>query len=181
MKQLVVPFSAVVLAVVAGSGCYAQTYGSAGYSTGYVGVAYSAPPPVTVETDVYYEDRPGYVYVNGRYNWYGNRWVWSNGYWETERPGHVYVQGYWHGSRWYDGRWEAQRPGYVHTGGHWNNTGRGHVWVQGNWERARPGSTYVRGRWSNNGGGRVYNRGGWSGGRGAASAPGGVIVRGRRR
>lgn len=174
---------ALALAVAA-SGCYAQTYGSAGYSsTGYVGVEYSAPPPATVDVDVYYEDRPGYVYVNGRHTWVNGQWVWTPGYYEVERPGYVFVQGYWSGNRWYDGRWERHRPGYVYTGGYWNNSGRGHVWVQGSWERERAGTTYNRGRWTNNGGTRVYQRGGWStGGRqDAGGAPGGVRVRDHRR
>jgi hypothetical protein len=163
--------AAGVLALVASVGCYASGYGysSVGYSTGavYAGteagtyVAYSTPPPEVVDVDVYYEPRPGYTYVNGRYAWVGNQWVWQNGYWIADRPGHVYVQGYWRGNRWYDGRWVRQRPGYVYTGGYWDRRGRGHVWVPGTWERSRNDQVYVRGRWSNQNGTRVYQRGRW--------------------
>ncbi len=156
--------AAVVLAVAAGAGCYAQGYGSTGYygGTGGTYVAYSQPLPQTVDVDLYYEPRPGYVYVNGRYNWVNNNWAWQNGYYEAERPNSVYVQGYWQGNRWYDGRWEGQRAGYVYTDGYWDQRGTGHVWVQGAWERDRGGDhTYVRGSWTNNNGVRSYNRGGW--------------------
>jgi hypothetical protein len=158
MKKL----AAVVLALAAGSGCYAQGYGSTGYAGGGTYVAYSQPVPEYSDVNVYYEERPGYVYVSGRYNWVNNNWAWQNGYYEAERPNHVYVQGYWQGNRWFDGRWEPQRQGYVHTNGYWDRRGNGHVWVGGGWERDRGRDhTYVRGSWSNNNGVRSYNRGGW--------------------
>jgi hypothetical protein len=179
----------VALALVAGAGCYAGTgYQSGGYTgvqmqTGYVSsdpVAYSTPPPQEVDVDVYYEPRPGYVYVNGRYNWLGNQWVWQQGTWEVERPGHVYVQGYWNNNRWYNGGWERHRPGYVYTGGYWDRGNRGHRWVQGNWEPERRDHVFVRGTWQNNGGVRTYNRGRWEG-RARANPGGGSTVRDHRR
>jgi YXWGXW repeat-containing protein len=65
------------------------------------------PPPVEVVTEV----RPGFVYIQGRHEWVGGRWVWRKGYYERERVGHVYVQG------------------------HWDRRGRRHVWVEGHWQR----------------------------------------------
>jgi len=174
MKKL----AAVVLAVAAGAGCYAQGYGNAAvygspapYEGDGVYVNYGTPIPEAAEDNVYYEPRDGYVYINGRYNWINGNWAWQNGYYEVDRPNQVYIQGYWNGNRWYDGRWEGRRAGYVHTDGYWDRRGNGHVWVQGNWERERgPGQTYVRGGWSNNNGVRSYNRGRWEGG-GARSGP----------
>ena len=156
--------AAGVLALVASVGCYAgYGYGSSGYASGYAGsyVAYEAAPPAVVEADLYYDSRPGHTYVQGRYAWVGNQWVWHDGYWTPDRAGHVYVQGYWHGNRWYDGRWERQRPGHVYTGGYWDRRGRGHVWVPGTWERTRKDHVYVPGRWSRNNGVRSYQRGRW--------------------
>jgi len=183
----------VALALVAGAGCYAGVgyqssppYQSGAYQssgTGYVSsdpIAYDTAPPQEVDVDVYYDQRPGYVRVNGRYNWIGNQWVWQDGSWEVERPGQVYVQGYWNSNRWYNGGWQAQRPGYVYTGGYWDRGTRGHRWVQGTWEPERRGHTYVRGSWQNNGGVRTYNRGRWDGG--ARANPGGrSTVRDHRR
>lgn len=161
---------ALWIALATSAGCYATGYGygSAGYSSGaYVGttaaVSYSTPPPavVDVNVDLYHEDRPGYVYINGRHTWTNGQWVWQPGYWETDRPGYVYVQGYWNNNVWVDGQWTAHRPGYVYTGGYWDRRGRGHVWVNGTWERDRGDHVYVRGRWTNDRGVRSYRRGGW--------------------
>jgi len=163
--------AALVLALAAGTGCYASAggYGSTGYyggtSTGYASgsVTYSTPPPAYTDVDVYYEERPGYVYINGRHNWVNNQWIWQPGYYETERANQVYIQGYWNNNQWIDGRWEGQRPGYVYTGGYWDTRGTGRVWINGSWDRDRGGdNVYVRGSWTNNNGVRTYNRGGWS-------------------
>jgi hypothetical protein len=63
------------------------------------------PPPraVVVET------RPGYIFIEGRYERRGRQWVWM------------------------DGRWERERSGYYYEQGRWENRGRGHVWVDGGW------------------------------------------------
>jgi hypothetical protein len=117
-------------------------------------------PPAAV--DVYSEPRPGYVFVNGRYAFVNNAWVWQRGYYVPERPGYVYVQGYWNSGAWTDGRWEASRPGYVHTGGYWEPRGRGYEWRPGAWEREREGHVYVRGGWSAGPGGtRTWQHGRW--------------------
>jgi hypothetical protein len=71
-----------------GSGCVARGH----YSTGAV-VASQPPPPRYEAAD----PRPGYVWVDGRWDWdpgYGE-WVWYEGYYEPMRPGYVYVRGNW--------------------------------------------------------------------------------------
>lgn len=145
--------ASMLLAVTAGAalpGCYAEEPYGVGYAQ------YGEPPPAT---EVYAEERPGYVYVNGHYDWYNGGWAWRGGTYIAEQPGQVYIQGYWNGGRYYGGRWERGRAGYVHTGGYWEPRGNGHVWRAGGWEREREGHAYVRGGWRNEGGRRTYSRG----------------------
>jgi hypothetical protein len=66
----------------------------------------SEPPPPQYEEVVV---RPGYIWIQGRWNWAGGRWVWMGGRYEPERVGY----------EWAPGRWEAR--------------GGRHVWVEGNW------------------------------------------------
>jgi hypothetical protein len=66
------------------------------------------PPPPKAHAD---EVRPGFVWIDGRYERVGRSWRWREGYYERERSGYVWVQG----------RWERQ--------------GRRHVWVEGHWLR----------------------------------------------
>jgi YXWGXW repeat-containing protein len=74
------------------------------------------PPPraVVVET------RPGFVWIEGRYERRGRQWAWIDGRWERERAGHVWVQGRWErrGNRhvWVEGRWEAHATVNDHRG-----------------------------------------------------------------
>jgi hypothetical protein len=85
-------------------------YGHATYRTSGYGYIRTAPPP---PREVYYRPRPGYVYVQGSWQWYGNDYRWRPGRYVRERPGYVYVQGKWlqRGDQWvwYDGRWEPRR------------------------------------------------------------------------
>lgn len=57
--------------------------------------------------------RAGYVWVNGHYQWRGNRYVWQPGYYERARRGAVYVQPRWvqQGNRWQyqRGNWRDDR------------------------------------------------------------------------
>jgi hypothetical protein len=75
---------------------------------GPVVVVEEAPPPPPPRRTVYVA-RPGYIWIEGRYAWTGNRYVWHDGYYERERAGYRYNPG----------RWERR--------------GRGHVWVEGRW------------------------------------------------
>jgi WXXGXW repeat (2 copies) len=71
-----------------------------------------APPPPPSHAVVVVEQRPGFVWVEGRYHRRGNRWDWHNGHWERQRSGHVWVQGRWERRNnrhvWVDGRWQGQ-------------------------------------------------------------------------
>lgn len=102
-------------------------------------VAVAPPPPMVA--GVYYEGRPGYVWVEGRWVWDGSRWLWLDGYWAPEREGYVFVQGYWELRGdvhvWVDGFWQRERPGLVWVRGHWSVVEGRHVWVRGRWDRPR--------------------------------------------
>jgi len=166
----------LVAGLLGAAGCYASTYGygtygySSGYST-YGVVAVSTPPPAPV--DVYFDARPGYVWVQGRWVYSGSQWIWQQGYWESARAGHVYVDGYWdyRGSQyvWIDGYWAPERPGYTYISGYWEPRGSSYGWVHGRWEASRPGHTYVRGYWRNDGGRRSWQQGYWASASGSVS------------
>jgi hypothetical protein len=90
------------------TGCYGGVSGAL--------VIEDVPPPPRAEVVV---DRPGFVWIHGRWAYPGDRWVWQPGYYVRERPSAVYVEG----------RWERR--------------GRGHVWVEGGW-RDRGSRTVIR-------------------------------------
>jgi YXWGXW repeat-containing protein len=74
----------------------------------------TAPPPARV---VVVDPRPGYLWIDGRWDWSGGRWIWVDGYWDVARPGFAYVQGGWvRGPR-----------GYVYRRGYWNRAPAGAV------------------------------------------------------
>lgn len=113
---------ALVAALAAGSaGCVVRATGAARFSGPSVVVVEEDPPP---PRSVYVESRPGYVFIQGRWERRGSQWAWRDGYWERERAGHY----------WTDGRWDRR--------------GNGWVWVEGRWSaggRARPAAQPVRG------------------------------------
>ena len=96
-------------------GCVVEARGhvAAPAPVAVVEVEEEPPPPraVVVET------RPGFIFVQGRWERRGGRWVWNDGHWERERSGYV----------WEPGRWETR--------------GRRHVWIEGSW---RTSGTVVR-------------------------------------
>jgi hypothetical protein len=100
---------AASLAVGAG-GCVVRAHARVA-PVGVVVVEEEPPPPraVIVET------RPGFLFIQGRWERMGGRWEWRDGYWERERAGYFYEPG----------RWERQ--------------GRGHVWVGGGWRAGGAG------------------------------------------
>src|SRR4051812_19219943 len=59
----------------------------------------TAPPPPVTEYRPY-PPAPGYVWVDGYWDWSGYDWTWANGYWAPPRGGYYYV-----------------RPSYVVVGG----------------------------------------------------------------
>ncbi len=66
-----------------------------------------APPAPRVE--VVPAPRPGYTWVNGFWDWRGNRHVWVAGHWVRERPGYAYMEPRWVER---DGRWYMERRGW---------------------------------------------------------------------
>lgn len=92
------------------------------------GAAYVSGPVAVVEVEeeppaprvVVVEQRPGFVWVEGRWLRRGGRWHWQDGHYERVRSGHVWVQGRWErrGNRhvWVEGRWNAS--GGVHPRDH---------------------------------------------------------------
>jgi hypothetical protein len=68
-----------------------------------------APPPARYE--VVRRERPGYVWVNGRYRHDGRRYYWQDGHYERipRRNAH-YVPG----------RWEHRDKGYIWIEGRWD-------------------------------------------------------------
>jgi len=99
----------------------------------------STPPPPPARV-ISVEPRPGYAYIQGRWDLEGGRWVWRDGYWIRQRTGYVYDQGYWDrrgsGYVWVEGRWEPQRSGHVYVPGHWQVSGGRQIWVRGHWRPA---------------------------------------------
>jgi hypothetical protein len=87
---------AAFLVLVLAAGCVGEGRGS--YRATYVATYSDPPPPRYVE--IY--ERPGYVWIDGRWDWTGSQWVWADGYYVRERPGYVYSQGNWrrNGSQW---------------------------------------------------------------------------------
>ena len=107
MKKLS-SFLLVAVIASAAAGCVVRTRGTVDVTpVAVVEVEEAPPPPRTVVV----ETRPGFVWIEGRWNYRGGRYVWNDGRWEHERVNHVWVQGRWEqrGRRhvWVDGRWEA--------------------------------------------------------------------------
>lgn len=95
---------AASLAAGAG-GCLVEGHARVAEPVAVVEVDSEPPPPQYEEVVV----RPGFIWIQGRWNWNGGRWVWMGGHYERERAGYV----------WAPGRWEAR--------------GGRHVWVEGSW------------------------------------------------
>ncbi len=105
MKHL---FANVALAALLAAplvGCVVDGQARVSGPVAYVEVEEAPPPPRTHVVEI----RPGFVWIEGRWNHRGGRYEWYDGRWERERVGH----------RWEQGRWERR--------------GRGHVWIEGGW------------------------------------------------
>jgi hypothetical protein len=121
---------ALLASLVAGaSGCVVRAHGRVNVPVAYVEVEEEPPPPRVVVVD----SRPGFVWIEGRWNREGNRWAWRDGYWERERSGYVWEQG------------------------RWDRRGRGHVWVEGRWRSGGAASGAVYTAPANNGNGNGPN------------------------
>jgi hypothetical protein len=68
-----------------------------------------APPALRVETVP--APRPGYIWINGYWDYRSNKHEWVEGRWEHERAGHHWVADRWvqHGDKWH------------HEHGHWDD------------------------------------------------------------
>jgi hypothetical protein len=75
------------------------------YADGIVAVA---PPPPRVEV-IGVPPAPGYVWIDGYWNWVGGRHVWVAGRWAAPRPGYHWVPHHWVAT---SGGWRLVR-------GHW--------------------------------------------------------------
>jgi len=110
----------VLGAALVGSMSAAGCYATASTRPAHVYVATevrTAPPRPRV---VRVRARPGYVYVQGRWEYDGYDWRWREGYYVRERPGYVYNQG------------------------RWDRRGDHYVWIQGAWRvQPRENRTYV--------------------------------------
>jgi len=148
--------AAVASGAFAVSGCGPHADMSAGVAVG---------PPIPPEAGLYYDDRSGYVWIEGRWVWDGYEYRWQPGQWIEARPGYVYLQGYWdfraNHYYWTDGYWEPMRPGHVYRRGNWGWRDGRRVWQRGRWEPSRKGHSYQPGYWDRAGTKRVWREGQW--------------------
>lgn len=105
LKNALGSFALGAALVGGAAGCVVRAQGHVGEPVGYVEVDEEPPPPREYVTEV----RPGYIFIQGRWERRGGRWEWGAGHWERERVGYNYEQG----------RWERR--------------GNRHVWVEGGW------------------------------------------------
>ena len=71
--------------------------------------AVGPPPPPTVYGAVGYAPGPGYVWIDGFWDWH-NRYVWVPGYWSRPPRRHA---------RWVPGRAYYDNHRYYYRRGHW--------------------------------------------------------------
>jgi len=162
--------------VVGASGCHVHGRGhihasplaviATAVAVNAIVTAVTTPPPTVVHVEYYdYGYRPGQVWVNGRYTYVNNQWVWNAGYWQNERSGYYWVQGSWQpqGNQyvWVDGYWAEPRANQIYVDGYWDYRETGYVWTPGYWETDRPGHVYVSGTYTTVGNRRTYMRGRW--------------------
>jgi hypothetical protein len=72
------------------------------------GVVLVAPPPPRAEV-MGEPPSPGMVWLDGYWDWVGDRYVWTAGHWEGRRPGH----------HWVAHQWVRQGDGWRMKPGHW--------------------------------------------------------------
>jgi hypothetical protein len=91
--------AALIAAMALGTGCVVRAHGRVSAPVAYVEVEQEPPPPRVVVVPA---ARPGFIWIEGRYVWNGNRYDWRDGYyeqgrWERRGRGHVWVDGRWRG------------------------------------------------------------------------------------
>lgn len=98
-----------------------------GYQPGYT--AYQViPAPPAPRREAHPRPRRGQVWVQGHWEWRGQRHAWVRGHWVQARKGQYYRQPQWDQR---DGRWLLQRGGWDRDGdgrrgrdgGDWNRDG----------------------------------------------------------
>jgi hypothetical protein len=113
-------FLAALLAVGGLSGCVVRSqpvgYATAEYSPGpdYAEVYVAQPPPAPVVEYPTPPPAPGFVWLQGYWDWTGYDWYWVNGYWAPQRAGYVYVAPTYHHQH---GRWVYHRSHWVGNDG----------------------------------------------------------------
>jgi hypothetical protein len=94
---------------MAGSGCVVHSHGSMTVDGSAVVDVYQEPPPPRPDTPTV--ERPGFIWVHGRWTWQNNQWVWLDGHWDRERAGQAWADGHWEkrGTSWHwiEGNWAA--------------------------------------------------------------------------
>ncbi len=119
-KNVLASLGLAALFAVPSVGCVVHGSGGAYVETSapvaVVEVDSEPPPP---RPAAYVEVRPGFIWIDGRWDWRGGQWIWVDGYYERERAGYVYAPGRWErrGRRhvWVDGRWNASAGGRVNN------------------------------------------------------------------
>src|SRR6185295_12572016 len=86
-------------------GCVVEARGHVAAPVAVVEVEEEPPPPRRVVV----ESRPGFLFLEGRWERRGGRCVWNDGGWERQRSGHIWIKG------------------------HWERRGNRHVWIEGEW------------------------------------------------
>lgn len=120
-KHLIGSLALAALFALPSLGCVVRGSGGAyisGPSVAVVEVEQEPPPPRVVHVTA----RPGFIWIDGRWNWRGGRWVWMDGRYERQRVGHYYAPG----------RWERRGRGHVYVEGRWQAGGNNHGRVQHN-------------------------------------------------
>ncbi len=101
-------FGSLMLVALLGAGAAGCVVRGSGHVSAPVAMVevYEEPPPPRVVT---VSQRPGFIWIDGRWDHRGGRYVWM------------------------DGRYERQRANSSYQQGRWERRGRGHVWVEGRW------------------------------------------------
>ena len=142
-----------------------------------------APPPIREER---YNQRAGFVWVRGHWDWQNGQYVWVNGHYERERAGKRWREARWQagpGGEWVfvGGDWEDYSPyptdappplrtdtpdpraGFVWVRGRWDWRDGHWVWLDGRWERERARMLWVDGHWERRGDRYEWIEGSWQG------------------
>ena len=114
MKNALGSLLVTSLLIGTAGGCVVEARGHVAAPVAVVEVEEEPPPPRRVVV----ESRPGFIFIEGRWERRGGRWVWNDGRWERQRSGHIWVQG------------------------HWERRGNRHVWIEGEWRAG--GDTVIR-------------------------------------